>query len=257
MTTTFLKPGRLALPFVFAVVTLVGAAPSQAATITVAPGASVAGYLPLALFSVAPIGGVGDDTVTNFAVAAYLFAGESWTSVGMSSNGFLIVGGGPGGAAPVNQNLPDSTAPNNVLAPFWTDLDPSAGGALRIGVLTDGVDSWIVADWENVPNRSDNSILNSFQVWIGINGVEDIAFVYGVVGAGNGGLLTVGAEDQTGTVGATYYFNGAGTLPNSRTDLRVTTDGLPVPEPGVMLLTLAGLAPAAWRAARGRTRRTS
>lgn len=58
--------------------------------------------------------------------------------------------------------------------------------------------------------------------------------------AGNGSLLTVGAEDGAGTAGANYYYNGTGTLPTSGTILRVTTA---VPEPSTYALTgLAGLA---------------
>ncbi len=67
----------------------------------------------------------------------------------MSSNGIVIVGGSTSAAdaTAVNQSLPNAAAPNNVLAPFWTDLNPAAAGGVRVGILSDGADSWIVVDW--------------------------------------------------------------------------------------------------------------
>jgi len=71
---------------------------AQAPTVSIAPGASPAGgYLPLSLFGIAPIAGVGDETITNFNVPAYVFAGETYTRIGLVSDGYAVVGGGTGG----------------------------------------------------------------------------------------------------------------------------------------------------------------
>ena len=43
--------------------------------------------------------------------------------------------------AALNQSLPSAAAPNNVLAAYWTNLDPTAGGALRIGMLINNIDT--------------------------------------------------------------------------------------------------------------------
>jgi hypothetical protein len=220
--------------------------------IDIAPGSSPAGgYLPLSLFGIPPIGGVGDDTIHDFNVPAFLYAGEVWTHLPMSSNGYVVVGPGAGAVdnTSVNQFLPNALAPNNVLAPFWTNLDPSAAGALRIGTLTDSADTWIVTDWEGVREFSMPRTA-SFQIWMGLNSDanpgEDITFAYGPIqGNGDLGLLTVGAEDKTGTVGDTWYYNGIGTLPSNGTQLRVTTQDLPlataVPEPATFSLIGLGL----------------
>lgn len=208
--------------------------PAQPPGVAVAPGASPSGgYLPLSAFGVPPIGGVGDDTITNFNVPAFLYGGEANSVIGVSSNGYLVIGGGSGADNSINnQNFPNAARPNNVLAPFWTDLDPGAAGAMRIGTLTDGTDTWIVVDWEAVREFS-APMLASFQVWIGINGdanpAQDISFAYGtIMGNGDGGFLSVGAENRFGNRGATVYFNGAGTLPTNGTQLVVTgTPGAP------------------------------
>lgn len=201
-----------------------------ACDVTIGPGASPAGsYLPLSGFGITPVAGVGDDSLIDFDVPPFTFAGETYSRIAFSSNGYAIVGGSsdPGDNTLINQNFPDPTVPNNVLAPFWTDLNPDNGGNLYIGVLTDGMDNWVVLDWEAVSEFSTVN-QNSFQIWIGLNGdanpVEDISYVYGTMqGSGNGGFLTVGAENKIGSHGQSYYYNGTGTLPALGTQLRVAT----------------------------------
>ena len=210
---------------------LAGAEPPD---VFIAPGSSPGdGYLPLSLFGIPPISGVGDETITNFNVPAFPFAGEVWTRVGVVSNGYVVIGGGTGQDVDyINQTLPNPIPPNNVLAPFWTDLNPAVAGAVRIGTLTDGSDTWIIIDWQGVKEYS-TAKLASFQIWIGVSGDanpgEDISFAYGTIqGNGDGGLLTVGVENEFGNRGAMTYVNGTGTLPANGTQL-VVTSGQPQP----------------------------
>jgi|GEM_PF-6099829 len=201
-----------------------------ATCITAAPGASPAGgYLGLSLFGIAPIAGVGNDTITNFTVPAFMFGGAGYNRIGVDSNGYVVLGSTTAADnSPVNQIFPNPAAPNNVLAPYWTDLDPTAGGAMRIGTLTDGSNTWIVIDWAGVPERSNVANTHTFEIWIGITGdtnpAEDVTYVYGPQnGTGEGGLVTVGAENADGTHGADYYQNGAGTAPVNGTQLRIAS----------------------------------
>jgi len=206
--------------------TLPASAPPNVA---IAPGGSPAGgYLPLSLFGIPPIGGVDDDTITNFNVPGFLYGGEVYTRIGVSSNGYLVLGGGSGQDNSINnQNFPNPNPPNNTLAAFWTDLNPGAAGAMRIGTLTDGSDTWIVVDWEGVREFS-LPRLASFEIWIGVTGDanpgEDISYAYGTIqGNGDGGFLSVGAENKFGNRGQNTYYNGTGTLPANGTQLQVTT----------------------------------
>lgn len=61
--------------------------------------------------------------------------------------------------------------------------------------------------------------LHAFEIWIGVNTdahpAMDVGFAYGPqTGNGNGGSLTVGAENRDGDSGNNVYFNGSGTLPS-------------------------------------------
>ncbi len=231
-------------------VTFSGAlAGAQPPDVAVAPGASPAGgYLPLSLFGIAPITGVGDETIVNFNVPAFLYGSQAHTRIGMTSNGYAVVGGGTAADVQfINQVLPDPARPNNVLAPFWTDLNPAAGGALRIGILTDGVNRWLVLDWQAVREYS-SARANSFQIWIGINGAEDISYAYGPLqGNGDMGFLTVGAENQFGNRGANYYVDGVGTLPVEGTQLVVSTTPPTAGETHVISFSATGVRKGAWQ----------
>lgn len=217
--------------------TMKTAVTSAVCDVTIAAGASPVAYLALSGLGVLPVAGVSDDSVTDFDVLPYTFAGETYTRIGFSSNGYAIVGGTTDSSdnSLINQSFPDPTRPNNTLAPFWTDLNPESGGNLYTATVNDGSDSWIVLDWEAVPEFS-SANQNSFEIWIGLNGdahpAEDISYAYGVMqGSGNDGFLTVGAENKSGAHGQNYYFNGAGTLPVTGTQLRVTTTSCVVNNP--------------------------
>ncbi len=194
------------------------AALPPAPDVAVDPLASPFGYVSLSGLGVSPFG-ASDESITNFSgLPPFEYGGELYDSVGAVSNGYLVVGGGTGADVDfINTDLPDPAVPNNVLAPFWTDLNPAAGGALYAAILSDGGGNiWTVIEWESVPNFGDGET-NTFQVWLGAaanGGGEDISFTYGAdISDGDGGFLTVGAENGFGTEGGTVYFDGVGSPP--------------------------------------------
>jgi subtilisin family serine protease len=231
--------------------TLAGAEPPG---VEIAAGGSPFGYVPLAGFGISPIGGVGDETISNFNLpASFRYGGELYSSVGVVSNGYVVAGGGTGADVSfINQFLPDPARPNNVIAPFWTDLNPAAGGALRIAVLSAGANSWVIVEWENVPNWGDG-MLNSFQVWLPLatntGPIEqtEITYAYGpVLSAGDGGFVTVGAENLDGTKGDMLYVDGMGTLPTPGGSATVTSTASEPGETHVIRFEATGRTPGAW-----------
>ena len=117
--------------------TLSPAVPPQVTGFTPTTGPD-GGYLNLALLGVGPVAGVGDDTITNFNVPTFFYGAEPYTRIGVVSNGYVVIGGGTGSDVVFSpQTFPNANRPNNVTALLWTDLNPPAGGAIRIATLTD------------------------------------------------------------------------------------------------------------------------
>jgi hypothetical protein len=156
---------------------------------------------------------MGDETIANFNVPQFLWGDEPYTRVGVTSNGYVVIGGGASADVVfVPQTMPDPARPNNVIAPWWTDLDlsqaatPNTGA--RIAILTDGSDRWLVIDYEDVatfgtcPAACD---IHDFQMWIGLTGDanpgEDVTLAYGDVGTGAGNPVNAGAENRDGSSG--------------------------------------------------------
>jgi subtilisin family serine protease len=195
-----------------------------APVIAVNPDPSPFGYFPLASLGVAPFGCPSncDDGGFVLNIPAFNYNNQTYTQVIWSVNGTIEAGTASGVASSAtNQNLPSPAIPNNVLAPWWTDLNLGAGGNWYVAVLNAGPDQYTVYEWEDVPRFGDNSSTFSFQVWI-LNGTDNIWFVYDGF-AGNTGDGTTGAENADGTVGDTVYFDGAGTLPWGGPDLGVAS----------------------------------
>ncbi|GAA1982380.1 S8 family serine peptidase [Isoptericola halotolerans] len=160
------------------------------------------GFLDLEGFGIAPES-FGDETLESYDVPAYAYNGRTYTSIGVSSNGYLVAGGG----TQEDSNccdLPDGPSParpNSVLAPFWTDLNSVAGDGtaaegVRLASLTDGVSSWLVVQWDMYVWGTQDA--RSFQVWIGTGGEQDIWFEYAEPMADPGLPFLVGAENAAG-----------------------------------------------------------
>lgn len=168
------------------------------------PGGSPAGgYLPLSLFGIPPIAGAGDETIHTFNTPTFRYGHELYSRISMVSNGYAVVGGGTAADIVFDPpaSSPSTARPNNVLGGYWTDLDPSAGGAMRIASLTDGVNTWLVLEWDQVAVFGQPAQRQSFQQWIRLSAtVEDITYAYGpVTGTDSGDGLMVGAENRDGT----------------------------------------------------------
>jgi uncharacterized repeat protein (TIGR01451 family) len=192
------------------------------------PGGSPGGgYLPLSLFT-APLAktcnGDCDDGGYVFNVPAFTFNGASYSQLIFSVNGTVEAGTDSGVFSSfANQNLPDASLPNNIIAPFWRDLNMNAGGNMYIVVLSGGPFQWTVVEWENVPHFGSTDAV-TMQVWLGSTGTPAegmIHFTYGRMDNPAAGG-TVGAENASGSVGTSYFYNGAGTAPAVGDELLVS-----------------------------------
>lgn len=140
-----------------------------------------------------------DDSVLLDLPFAFPFYGERHTQVRLSSNGYLTFG--LEGAATLPHTLPDPREPNHLIAGFWADLDPSAGGTIHVAAAPDG-QSWTVQFTEVAVFNS--SQRETFQMTLFASG--DFRFHYQnvfEVGAENTFPVRVGWENTDGTDGRT------------------------------------------------------
>jgi hypothetical protein len=131
------------------------------------------------------------------------------------------------------QTFPNAARPNNVVAPFWTDLNTTGGtpgnNAILVNVLGDGDADWIIVDFESVKNFS-NTTTHTGEIWIraslanhqGAAG-EQVTMVYatGNASAGDpGSAINWGAENRDGTSG-----KNIATAPANNTQYGVNLSG--------------------------------
>jgi hypothetical protein len=158
----------------------------------------------------------------------FVYGDGTATAISVSSNGWLAVGGTTAGATFIPQVTPDPAEPNNTLAPFWTDLDGTNARGLLAATLSDGVNTWLVVQWDTaVFGAGPTDPLVQMQAWIGLNGTQDISYAYEPTnlpaGTPLGGDFIVGAENDDGSRGSNLGLNVAPTV-----DLVVTsTAGTP------------------------------
>lgn len=162
---------------------------------------------------------------------SFAYNGQRYSQLTISDNGFIIAGGGSTAGGWANQDLPSGTAPNNVIAPFWTDMDlngtdsATGGGDIHVGFFefTGGV-VYAGIEWKNAQVFNDvEGKQYTFQVWISTGETQDIFFNYVDMDSTLPADLTVGAEGALGLTGSNYHFNGTGNPVMSALGVNVTS----------------------------------
>jgi hypothetical protein len=130
---------------------------------------------------------------------AFPFYGVAKTEVRISSNGYLTFG--TSGSTFTNTSIPNTLTPNDIIAPFWDDLNPAAGGTVHY--LSSPTQ--FIVQYTNI-RRFATTQPNTFQVIMNADG--SMLFQY----LDMQGLLTsatVGIENASGTTGLQVVFNAA------------------------------------------------
>ena len=146
---------------------------------------------------------LGDDQGTEVDLPfTFEFYGEGQGSVTIGSNGYLTFG--TDGSEYVNTPIPDGAEPNYLIAPFWDDLSPNAGGTVHY--YADEEAEQFIVQYTDVPRYQDPASSQTFQVVLGEGG--GILFKYLDM---NGTLnsATVGIENEDGSDGLQVAFNTA------------------------------------------------
>jgi hypothetical protein len=142
------------------------------------------------------------------------FGGVIYSSITVSANGYLTFIPADGGIKD-NFFLPGIAEPNNFIAPFWDDLNPSAGGFIYQATFGAPGNREYVIEWYQIPRAGMSSTTSrlTFEVVL-FESNNDILFQYQTLtGTGaDGSSATVGVEYADGTVGREYSYNQSGAL---------------------------------------------
>ncbi|GIF23735.1 hypothetical protein BJ973_004346 [Actinoplanes tereljensis] len=159
----------------------------------------------------------GDDVAlavtTPFPV---LLHGLSFSSVYVSTNGFLTFGtNSTGTARSVNQAMPTAGAPDSVVAPFWDDLEVDASASVLTKVTGTAPNRTWIVEWRNVKFRPSGPDRITFEAKFAESG--PISFHYGTLTTAlqQGAAATVGIESASGTVASQYSYLTAAVVSNS------------------------------------------
>jgi M6 family metalloprotease-like protein len=166
--------------------------------------------------------GNGDDARYSFTLPFnFNFYGTNYTTVWVSTNGWLSFGSDPGTSAPGNVAIPNSAVPNQAVFAFWDDLNLVSSDSANIYYQIFGTvpSRYCVITWKDA--RINGAILPgvlhtlntiTFQIILFENGI--IVMQYQDCAVGDtvynwGRSATVGIENNTGNIGLQYLYNGA------------------------------------------------
>jgi len=155
------------------------------------------------------------------------FDGTSFNSILVNSNGRMSFTDSPSFAYS-NDPIPYPASPNNLVAPYWDDLQILDGA---VYYFYDAVNDRFIVEYKNVSHQTTGGNY-TFETILYPNG--DIEFMYQDITPGTVESATVGIENATGTNGLQVTYNGSGPIePASGIGIRIYSV---IPEPQAAVL---------------------
>jgi len=156
------------------------------------------------------------------------FYGNTFNGIRICSNGFLSFTSTS--TAYSNYPIPTSAEPNNLIALFWDDLNPSTGGT--IWYLRDTPNQRFIVEYDHVNYYSGGG---NVTVQVIFNADGSMIYAYNSI-AGVNNSCTVGIENATGTDGEQVCYNGTGDfIPTSETAIGWWMAAGPPPDVSITL----------------------
>jgi hypothetical protein len=143
-----------------------------------------------------------DQTIANTALGFnFNFYGNTFSAVNVCSNGWISFTSTA--TTYTNVAIPNTAEPNNMIAPYWDDIDMSSSPSGAIYYYRDTANGRFIVSYVNVENYS-STTMNTFQVLIYQSG--KIVFQYNTMN-GSKTSCTVGIENADGSVGSLVNYN--------------------------------------------------
>ncbi len=134
----------------------------------------------------------------------FSFYGNAYTTVHICTNGWLSFASSSWEFT--NQEIPNTDDPNDLIAPFWDDLDPSSGGTIYY--YKDQANGRFIVQWDQVPHYDSppDTGVYTFQTILWADGriLHQYKNLVGSVLS-----CTVGIENSSGSDGLEVAFNQA------------------------------------------------
>ena len=144
------------------------------------------------------------------------YGSESFSSVRAYEDGYITLGSDFFGSQPVNSTLPNPAAPNNVLYPYWDDLDyhlicnlqsnvPQSCGPT--GMIYSYLQSpWFAIEHSNYYASGQYGNYMNFQTQLNLESGE-IRYLYDNLAGVGAPSATIGLENATGTSAVQVSYN--------------------------------------------------
>jgi subtilase family serine protease len=141
--------------------------------------------------------------------------GQTYNQLFIHTNGVAVLGGAPSnctGGGPSgycslffsSTNIPNTASPNNILAPFFDDLDVTAGVVRYASSASE-----LTVEWSNIEPYSFSGPAFTVSFQLKLTAAGSVVFHYGPR-TGSGGTASVGFESPTGALGASVAATGGG-----------------------------------------------
>ena len=152
-------------------------------------------------------GDVDDGTVTGIPIGfQFPFYGNLYTNINICTNGFMSFTSSS--SSYNNTGIPDGSDPNNMLAPYWDDLNFESGG--QAYYYSNNADSFVIA-FIGVPHYLNEG---SFTFEAILQSSGKITYQYQEATGIDVNQETVGIENSNGTDGLQVCYNAAYIVPS-------------------------------------------
>jgi subtilisin family serine protease len=171
----------------------------------------------------------------------FRFFGDTYGALYVGANGLIGLTNQSLGSA-ANTDLPNASAPNNIICPFWDDLNPSAT-SVRWGVVGTAPHRRAVVSWLAAAAVGNPAANFTFQAFLEEDS-HDIVFQYQDVqpesrhASAAGKSATIGIEHRSGLAAVRFAYNGSLLLSNGQSIRFVAPPSLPVTNEPPQAVTL-------------------
>jgi uncharacterized membrane protein len=141
------------------------------------------------------------------------FYGNSYTELYFNTNGLITFLSGTDALS--NTQIPSTSLPDDLIAPFWDDLAVGPGynsGIIYYQQLGTAPNRQFVVEWWNITTLGGSGPM-TFEVILNETGA--MWMQYQTLGTASSGSATVGIENFDGTDGLEYSYDTAGTIFNN------------------------------------------